>query len=120
MNSCDDNVPNGNIIFCLLFGIGEVSNDQYTLECTRELIFQEGTSTVCHIYNISQDNVCELEGKLTYFQLRLSLTSTVGLRLGPSVSAAMVNIDDTREPECCESLRSFYLSVFQLMLPLGS
>ena len=56
----------------------------------------------CREYNIFEDTECELEGKVTYFTLQLSLTSTVGLRINPMMSTATVTIDDTREPECRE------------------
>ena len=53
----------------------------------------------CRECNISEDTECELEGKVTYFTLQLSLTSTVGLRINPFMSTATVTIDG---PECRE------------------
>ena len=80
----------------------EESSSQYKLECSRELHFQKGDSVQCHDYIINQDEVCELKGNATQFELRLSVTDTDQLSIDNEKSTAAVIIDDSREPECCK------------------
>ena len=84
----------------LLLSGEEISSQQFTLECSRELQFEKGSSIQCHDYNITQDNVCELSESATHFQLRLSVTDTDLLSIDNGKSTATVTIDDSSEPEC--------------------
>ena len=81
-----------------------MSNQQYTLECSRKLEFEKKRSVVCHNYKITPDNDCELREKATHFVIRLSLTFTDGISIDRQLSHARVTIDDSQELECCESM----------------
>ena len=80
----------------------EISSIQYTPECNRVLQFEIGQAEVCHNYNITNDEMCELGANATQFKLQLSLSSTDKLGINSSLSETMVTIDDSQEPECCK------------------
>ena len=89
------------IIIFILSG-EEISSQQFTLECSRELQFEKGSPEQCHEYNITQDDVCELKESATHFKLRISVTDTDLLSIDYGKSTATVSIDDSSEPECCK------------------
>ena len=86
-----------------------MSNNQYTLECNRQLEFNKGTKVVSHNYTIKQDNECELRENPTHFILRLSLSLTMGINIDPQFSTARIIIDDSNETECCEFMCNLLL-----------
>ena len=91
-------------LLCIILTGTEVSNQQYTLKCSRSLVFEKDSSVVCHNYKIIQDNECELRESATHFVIRLSLTFTDRVHIDQQLSHARVTIDDSQEPECCESM----------------
>ena len=57
----------------------------------------------CYKYNISDDDVCELQ-RIEIFQIRLALINTTDshLQIHSNYSLTSAWIDDTEEPECCK------------------
>ena len=81
----------------------DTANNRYTLECSVRVRFDINDKRQCYKYNISDDDVCEVE-KIEIFQIRLTLFSTTDshLQIDSNYSLTSAWIDDTDEPECCK------------------
>ena len=63
----------------------------------------DSETRMCYNYNITDDQVCELEDLTTIFQVQMGLlTSDSGIHIDPLQRVANITIDDTDELECCE------------------
>lgn len=80
----------------------ESSNEEYQLECNRELSFLVGDHSVCYNYTIIDDDECELQDDDdSYFEVSLSVISPIKkLTLDFNYSSAGVTIDDSNDKEC--------------------
>lgn len=92
-------------LFCVYVGFETSKN--YTLECNVRLEFDVNDTHKCYYYNITDDDVCELQmrARTEVFKVLLTLVATSDFppKVTSSHSVANVYINDSAEPECCES-----------------
>ena len=67
-----------------------------------KLHFAQNDSQVCYKYNVTNDDICEIQRNEVIFKVRLSLVNTENIRLQSNLSLATVIIDDSAEEECCK------------------
>ena len=87
-----------------------VAGADYVAVAGEELVFNRGSTRVCHTIDILQDNTCESDSNELFIS---GLANVRGVQIYIHPSTAQVVIDDTAEPECfCQGIHTCILLHF--------